>query len=446
LLLINLFFMTQLIVAAAGEPDFNRDIAPLIAKRCLECHNERDIKGEVNLTTHEGFTKDTKNGRLLLDLVTQGEMPPKQKGLSQKLPDDEIRLLEEWVESGAAWPSDRVLGLHEATSDVRAGRDWWSLQPVKRPAVPQLTGHPVDAFVRAKLKKVTMTPARRASRRSLARRVYFNLTGLPPYPGEMEQFLAYPAPGAWPRLIDRLLAVLKACHADSHAHGSALVAMNTGSTFIGRPSLGAWSVYGLGTENQSLPGYVVMLDKRGGPISGQPNWSSGFMPSTFQGTLYRPCGNPILDLKGPAHLEARAQRRQLDLLAKLNQKHLDERPDGQELATRIQSYELAYRMQAEAPEAVDLSLEKQATRDMYGIGQQPTDEYGRNCLIARRLVERGVRFIQLYSGGGHLEDTWDGHESIEKNHGIHGAEVDQPIAALLTDLEQRGLLDSTLVV
>ena len=218
------------------------------------------------------------------------------------------------------------------------------------------------------------------------------------------------------------LAVLKACHADSHAHGSALVAMNTGSTFIGRPSLGAWSVYGLGTENQSLPGYVVMLDKRGGPISGQPNWSSGFMPSTFQGTLFRPSGNPILDLEGPAHLDSRAQRRQLDLLAKLNQKHLDERPGGQELAARIQSYELAYRMQAEAPEAVDLSREKQATRDMYGIGQQPTDEYGRNCLIARRLVERGVRFIQLYSGGGHLEDTWDGHESIEKNHGLHGAE------------------------
>ena len=242
------------------------------------------------------------------------------------------------------------------------------------------------------------------------------------------------------------LAVLKACHADSHAHGSALVAMNTGSTFIGRPSLGAWSVYGLGTENQSLPGYVVMLDKRGGPISGQPNWSSGFMPSTFQGTLFRPSGNPILDLKGPAHLDAKAQRRQLDLLAKLNQKHLDERPGGQELAARIQSYELAYRMQSEAPEAVDLSREKQATRDLYGIGQQPTDEYGRNCLIARRLVERGVRFIQLYSGGGHLEDTWDGHESIEKNHGLHGAEVDQPIAALLTDLEQRGLLDSTLVV
>ncbi len=242
------------------------------------------------------------------------------------------------------------------------------------------------------------------------------------------------------------LAVIKSCHADSHAHGSALVAMNTGSTFIGRPSLGGWAVYGLGTENESLPGYVVILDKRGGPISGQPNWSSGFMPSNFQGTLFRPVGNPVLNLKGPDHIDRAAQRSQLDFLAKLNDQHLQARPGGSDLATRIQSYELAYRMQAEAPEAVDLGQETQQTLDEYGIGGQPTDEYGRNCLIARRLVERGVRFVQLYSGGGHLEDTWDAHESIEKNHGKHGAEVDQPIAALLNDLERKGLLESTLVV
>lgn len=242
------------------------------------------------------------------------------------------------------------------------------------------------------------------------------------------------------------LAVINSCHADSHAHGSALVAMNTGSTFIGRPSLGSWAVYGLGTENQSLPGYVVMLDKRGGPISGQPNWSSGFMPSVYQGTLFRPVGNPILDLQGPSHLDRIAQRRQLDLLAQLNQTHLEQRPGATELAARSQTYELAYRMQAQAPEAVDLSQETQETLDCYGVGRQPTDEYGRNCLIARRLVERGVRFIQLYSGGGHLEETWDAHESIEKNHGQHAAEVDRPIAALLTDLEQRGLLSSTLVL
>ena len=242
------------------------------------------------------------------------------------------------------------------------------------------------------------------------------------------------------------LAVIKSCHTDSHAHGSALVQMNTGKTLIGRPSLGSWMVYGLGTENQSLPGYVVMLDKRGGPISGQPNWASGFMPSTYQGTLFRPIGNPILDLKGPEYMDRLAQRRQLDLLGRLNEKHMQSRAGGQDLASRIQTYELAYRMQAEAPEAVDLSTETQSTLQAYGVGQQPTDEFGRNCLIARRLVERGVRFIQLYSGGGHLEETWDAHESIEKNHGRHGAEVDQPIAALLDDLDQRGLLDSTLIV
>lgn len=242
------------------------------------------------------------------------------------------------------------------------------------------------------------------------------------------------------------LAVLKGCHTDSHAHGSALVAMNTGKTFIGRPSLGSWAVYGLGSENQDLPGYVVILDKRGGPIGGQPNWSSGFMPSTFQGTLFRPAGDPILDLRGPSHLAGGGQREQLDLLAKLNEQHLRERPGGEELAARIKTYELAYRMQAEAPAAVNLAEESQETLDMYGVGVSPTDEFGRNCLVARRLVERGVRFVQLYSGGGHLEETWDAHQSIETNHGQHAAEVDQPIAALLTDLERRGLLDSTLVV
>jgi hypothetical protein len=242
------------------------------------------------------------------------------------------------------------------------------------------------------------------------------------------------------------LCVINSCHTDSHAHGSALVAMNTGKTLIGRPSLGSWCVYGLGSENENLPGYVVILDKRGGPIGGQPNWSSGFMPATYEGTLFRPIGDPILDLKGPGHVTQAVQREQLDLLARLNQQHLDSRPGAQELADRIHSYELAYRMQTAAPDAVDLSQESEQTLEMYGIGSQPTNEYGRNCLVARRLVERGVRFIQLYSGGGHLEETWDAHESIEKNHGRHAAEVDQPIAALLTDLEQRGLLEDTLVV
>lgn len=242
------------------------------------------------------------------------------------------------------------------------------------------------------------------------------------------------------------LAVIRSCHTDSHAHGSALVAMNTGKTFIGRPSLGSWCVYGMGSENQSLPGYVVILDRRGGPISGQPNWSSGFMSAAYQGTLFRPAGNPILDLQGPQHITDEVQRSQLDMLRKLNERHMAARPGGSELAARITSYELAYRMQSAAPEAVDLTQETPQTLKQYGVGSEPTDEFGRNCLVARRLVERGVRFVQLYSGGGHLEETWDAHESIEKNHGRHGAEVDQPIAALLADLEQRGMLDETLIV
>jgi len=242
------------------------------------------------------------------------------------------------------------------------------------------------------------------------------------------------------------LAVIRSCYTDTHAHGSALVQMNTGKPIIGRPSIGSWAVYGLGSENQNLPGYVVMLDKRGGPIGGQPNWSSGFMPATFQGTLFRPIGNPILDLAGPDYLNPQSQREQLDFLAELNAEHLTDRPGATELTARSASYELAYRMQSEAPEAVELSKETALTLEAYGVNQEPTADFGRNCLIARRLVERGVRFVQLYSGGGHLEETWDAHESVEKNHSRHAAETDQPIGALLADLEQRGLLDSTLVI
>jgi hypothetical protein len=205
-------------------------------------------------------------------------------------------------------------------------------------------------------------------------------------------------------------------------------------------------VYGLGTENENLPGYVVILDKRGGPISGQPNWSSGFIPATFQGTLFRSDAAPVFDLTAPPYRTSEIQQEQLGLLEWINKKHSLTRDAVAELGARARTYELAYRMQADAPEAVDLSDESQLTLDAYGIGKKPTDEFGRNCLVARRLVERGVRFVQLYSGGGHLEETWDAHTDVEKNHGQHAAEVDQPIAALLEDLQQRGLLESTLVV
>ncbi len=224
------------------------------------------------------------------------------------------------------------------------------------------------------------------------------------------------------------LALIRSCHTDSHAHGSALVAMNTGSTFIGRPSLGSWAVYGLGTMNQSLPGYVVIMDKRGGPISGQPNWASGFMPASLPGHAVSPGRRAGARPARSDHIASRSASSST-CWPQLNQQHLDARPGGAELAARIESYELAYRMQAEAPEAVDLAAGGPADARHVRRGQQPTDEFGRNCLVARRLVERGVRFVQLYSGGGHLEDTWDAHESVEKNHGRHGAEVDQPIAA-----------------
>ena len=187
-------------------PDFNRDIAPLIAKRCLECHNKRDLKGDVNLTTEFGFTNGTENGRLALELVTKGEMPPKIKGRSQRLPEAEIALFMAWISAGATWPSGRVIDLYETTTDVRAGRDWWSLQPVERPSVPRLSKHPIDAFILAKLKRESMEHAPRSDRRTLARRAYFDLTGLPPTPKQLEQFIADSSPDAWLKLIDRLLA------------------------------------------------------------------------------------------------------------------------------------------------------------------------------------------------------------------------------------------------
>jgi hypothetical protein len=204
--------------------------------------------------------------------------------------------------------------------------------------------------------------------------------------------------------------------------------------------------YGLGTVNQNLPAFVVLLDHRGGPISGPPNWSAGFMPAAFQGTQFRTGGDPVLNLSPPAGISREQQRNELDLLAQLNQKHDAAHPENNELAARIASYELAFRMQADAPDAVDLAKESEESKKLYGIDDPKTEKFGRRCLLARRLIERGVRFVQVYSGGGHLEDTWDAHSDVNKNHEVHCGETDQPIHALLTDLKKRGLLDDTLVV
>jgi hypothetical protein len=222
--------------------------------------------------------------------------------------------------------------------------------------------------------------------------------------------------------------------------------MNTGSVQIGKPSLGAWLSYGLGTQNDSLPSFVVMTDPRGGPISSASNWTAGFMPAAYQGTLFRSQGNPLLDLANPPATSTRTQRHSLDLLNQLNQEHQRIRPGDSELAARIESYELAFRMQTEAAQVVDLSRETERTREMYGLNNRLTADFGRKCLITRRLLQSGVRFVQLYSGGGHLEDTWDGHSDCITNHRTHAGETDQPIAALITDLKRTGLWDETLLV
>lgn len=263
---------------------------------------------------------------------------------------------------------------------------------------------------------------------------------------------------AFPHLGQHMdkLAVVKSLYSDSFAHGSAVLQMNTGRIIQGHPSVGAWLSYGLGTLNSNLPAHVVMLDPRGGPTTGPPNWSSGYMPASYQGTVLRSGGDPILNLQPPSGVTRDMQRGQIDLINTLNAEHLRERPGFSELQARVASYELAFRLQSAAPEALDLAQESEATKALYGlndpkgthaltVGPAP---FGRQCLIARRLVERGVRFVQIYSGGGPAggQNTWDGHHGIEENLQIHAPEVDKPIAGLLTDLERRGLLDETLVV
>ncbi|HEV8072346.1 MAG TPA: DUF1501 domain-containing protein [Planctomycetaceae bacterium] len=242
------------------------------------------------------------------------------------------------------------------------------------------------------------------------------------------------------------LCVLRAMYTDTAAHASGCLQMNTGSVLLGKPSLGAWLSYGLGTLNDSLPSFVVMTDPRGGPIGSASNWSSGFMPAAYQGTLFRSGGSPLLDLATPSGISDRSQRDSIDLINRLNQRHQSDRAGETELAARIQSYELAYKMQTSAGEVVDFDRESPETRSLYGLDQKITRSFGRKCLIARRLIERGVRFVQLYSGGGHIEDTWDGHTDCITNHKLHAGETDQPIAGLITDLKQRGLWDETLLV
>jgi len=238
------------------------------------------------------------------------------------------------------------------------------------------------------------------------------------------------------------LAIVRSCWGNGLNHSNGLCQMNSGSIFGGRPSLGAWATYGLGTENESLPAFVVMEDEPGKVINGPRNWSAGFMPATYQGTALHGGNEPIRHLNPPADrsVAPQAKRRLIDAL---NRNHQSTRSIDSELDARIRAYELAYRMQSQAPEAVDLTQESHSTLQLYGIDEKETHTFGKQCLLARRLVERGVRFIQLYHGAG---SRWDAHAGIEKNHSTLCKSSDRPIAGLLTDLKQRGLLDSTLVI
>jgi hypothetical protein len=244
------------------------------------------------------------------------------------------------------------------------------------------------------------------------------------------------------------LAILRSVYGRSNDHVQAHYEMASGMIRMGYPSVGSWVTYGLGSENQSLPGFVVIYDAHGGPFGGPASWSAGFMPAAYQGTVFKASGDPIIDLKPPSSMSAEAQRSELDLLAKLNEHDIQKYPSSSELAARISSYELAYRMQGCAPEAVDIQSESEATKKLYGLDDPKTEPFGRQCLMARRLVERGVRFVQLYHGGLGIQnvDTWDAHSDVKENHTRHGYATDRPMAGLLTDLKARGLLDSTLVL
>ena len=242
------------------------------------------------------------------------------------------------------------------------------------------------------------------------------------------------------------LAVIRSCYHEGFTHSQAQFLINSGWPRIGRPSLGSWIMYGLGTENRNLPGFVVLLE--GGVRSGPAVYGNGFLPASFQGTSFRPGRNPILNLARPAGMTPEAQRDMLDTLRNINRSHLDARQNDSELQARIESYELAFRMQMSAPEATDITSETEATKNLYGLDNpDPVGAgFAGRCLLARRLVERGVRFVQVWSGNGMNATDWDGHIACDQNHIAKARQTDQAVAGLLADLQSRGLLDSTLVI
>ena len=265
------------------------------------------------------------------------------------------------------------------------------------------------------------------------------------------EFKQHGASGRWmsslfPHLATRVddIAFIHGLKVDNNNHGPAVYHTLTGNMFPGSASIGAWVTYGLGSENKDLPGFVVMGDRRGATIGGAGVWGNGFLPAAYQGTLFRNGPTPIVDLNRRPDETNAQQRAELDLLRWVNEKHAAERSNTGELEARIASYELAFRMQMQAPELVDLTRESDATRKLYGLDDPMSEPFGRQCLLARRMVERGVRFVKLLHGAG--GDRWDDHGAIQERLPVHCKEVDRPITGLLTDLKARGLLDSTLVV
>src|ERR1700688_1789620 len=299
-----------------------------------------------------------------------------------------------------------------------------------KPKLQELAGQPLPESMRPKFTAMPGT----------------SKNGLMP---SKRSFKQYGQSGIWvsdwyPNIAEHVddMTVIRSCWTDGINHLGSVTEMNSGSILSGRPSLGAWVNYGLGSANRNLPSFVVMLDDKD-PIGGAKQWSAGFLPASYQGTQFRTGDTPLITLKPPQGMTDAQQRNQLGLLKRLNEIWSQDKQEDDELDARIRSYELAYKMQSAAPEAVDLTKESEETKKLYGMDEEATRAFGGNCLMARRLVERGVRFVELYCGSG---SGWDAHDNVETNHSKWCKASDKPIAGLLTDLKARGLLKDTLVV
>jgi hypothetical protein len=300
-----------------------------------------------------------------------------------------------------------------------------------KPLLNQLSGQPRPAeFGEAKYQFVSKTAKLLGTKRKFQR---YGKSGI-------EVSDLFPHQGS---IVDEL-AIIRSCHGDMVVHSAAQYQLMTGRILPGFPNMGSWVAYGLGTESESLPAYCVLPDPKGALEAGQPMYTQGFLPAVYQPTMLRAGARPVLNLELPEGITTPQRRRTLDLLRNLNEAEM--KPGDAELEARISAYDLAFKMQTEAPEAFDISKESDAMKELYGIGKKETDDYGRRCLLARRLVERGVRFVTVVAGGGPGNMQWDAHSNIEENHIRMAGHTDQPVAALIKDLKQRGLLDSTLVV